>query len=559
MLCSCWHKKLNSVSYVEKMLDNNPKRALAFLKKNEKEWMQQDSMLFYLEMADAQNKAFFKMQSSQTLEDVKDAFSHRGDKYNFIRAWYLLGCAYRDEGESPKAINCYQNAISLVKGHAIDEKYAKLLVHVYGQMLDLFSKEVLPYQMLWTIDNIKKYSVLAKDTLSLAMAYESCGEAYKILHNADSAIVALKHAVSLYKAYDSSYVASVYSQLLPLYVDKGKLEAAKRCILISEQKPWDYSVHDTTNGFYIYYYEKGKYYLAINQLDSAEICFRKVLCNKQDDNSQEAGLRGLYLLYKQKNIKDSLVRYADLAYRMNDKRILDLSTNEVQRMHLFYNYTRHQRLAYDAEIKAKHSTMLLWITSLVVALLFLILISVFYFNIKNKKAMHMKFVGKMKALADAKQQLLLLKQNELDKLMREKTAEIRCLNDEILVLQKKDDTSIKKALEDEMQTTSICQKFHKAGSGYITVSMADWRDLECMLYERLPNFKKLLETHCSLIDNVEFKICLLIRLSFKPSEICNLLYLKSSAVSMKRERLLTKLFELKGKARDFDRRLVEIF
>lgn len=531
-LSSCQNKEQEiGSSQVEKLLEENPKQALAYLMKEKSKWLTKDSMLYYLELADAQNKSFVKISSSQALEKATKYFVQQKDTYNIVRSWYLLGCFYRDKGDYPQATNSYQTAISYVTDQHVDSKMAKLLTHIYGQMLDVLDDCVLPKQMLWAANKMEKYSMIAKDTLSTGLAWESRAQAYGYLHKSDSAIIALNIALSIYKNQNQKYATVCYSLLLPYYLDRGNLMAAKKCIAYFEANSKSIGERNLgENEHDIYYYDKGKFYIAVNQLDSAEQCFRLVLRNKQDNNCQEAGLHGLYLLYKQKNNKDSLAKYAELAYQMNDKRILDLSTNEVQRMQLFYNYTRHKRLAHKAKLKVKHSKMIIWIIGTVFTLLISTLTTVFYLCIKAKKATLEKYERKTRELTQ-----------------------------EVLTLQKRDDTSIKRAIDEEMQSTPICQKFHKAGFGYDTVISEDWKELEHTLYDKYPYFKNLMESHRSLIGDDEFKISLLVRLSFKPSEISNLLDIKSSTVSMKRERLVYKLFKVKGKAKELDDRLKKLY
>ena len=55
-----------------------------------------------------------------------------------------------------------------------------------------------------------------------------------------------------------------------------------------------------------------------------------------------------------------------------------------------------------------------------------------------------------------------------------------------------------------------------------------------------------------MINDKEYKTCLLLRLSLKPTTISNMLDVSPSYISNIRVEMLEKLFSLKGKAKEFD-------
>ena len=95
----------------------------------------------------------------------------------------------------------------------------------------------------------------------------------------------------------------------------------------------------------IYYYPKGHYYMAIGKHDSAEFYFRKELREGRDFNNQNAGSRGLALLFQQTHRPDSAAKYALYSYAMNDSVYAHMATQEVERMKAMYDFTYHKNLA----------------------------------------------------------------------------------------------------------------------------------------------------------------------------------------------------------------------
>jgi lipopolysaccharide biosynthesis regulator YciM len=68
-------------------------------------------MYYHLLLADAMNKAYVDMTTDSILKEVADYYDRHGSTNEQMRAHYLLGCAYRDMGEAPMALQCYQDAV----------------------------------------------------------------------------------------------------------------------------------------------------------------------------------------------------------------------------------------------------------------------------------------------------------------------------------------------------------------------------------------------------------------------------------------------------------------
>ena len=87
----------------------------------------------------------------------------------------------------------------------------------------------------------------------------------------------------------------------------------------------------------------------------------------------------------------------------------------------------------------------------------------------------------------------------------------------------------------------------------------DWKELRNMINEKIPCFYS--ETHANKagLQEKDYDLCILIRLYFTPSEIAALTDLSSSNISMKRIRLLKKIYGIDGSPEDFDKRIRSIF
>lgn len=82
--------------------------------------------------------------------------------------------------------------------------------------------------------------------------------------------------------------------------------------------------------------------------------------------------------------------------------------------------------------------------------------------------------------------------------------------------------------------------------GYANVgkkpSVSEWKDLQKLVEANLPAFWQNMSLFKGILDD-EFRICLLTRLSFSPSQIANLLGVSKQSVTNKRKKLVLLLFK----------------
>ncbi len=79
----------------------------------------------------------------------------------------------------------------------------------------------------------------------------------------------------------------------------------------------------------------------------------------------------------------------------------------------------------------------------------------------------------------------------------------------------------------------------------------EWRELEERLRSVFPDFMRHLSALCRL-STTEWRVCLLIKLRFTPTEIASTLAKETSTVSSIRSRLYKKVFSKNGSSKDWD-------
>lgn len=81
-----------------------------------------------------------------------------------------------------------------------------------------------------------------------------------------------------------------------------------------------------------------------------------------------------------------------------------------------------------------------------------------------------------------------------------------------------------------------------------TPSFEDWKELYLFVSNELPELAEFKD----VLKHGEYEVCVLVKLGFAPSEISTLTGRKLSDIANVRKRLLVKLANREGSAKDFD-------
>lgn len=113
--------------------------------------------------------------------------------------------------------------------------------------------------------------------------------------------------------------------------------------------------------------------------------------------------------------------------------------------------------------------------------------------------------------------------------------------------------------ENKLLNSKIVEKMKFMASHPTTLpTPSDWNDLRKLFISIMPNFFSLINKHTILRDEEE-KICMLVRLHFKPSAIANVIGISKQSVAVTRARLCNKVFGIKeNNASTFDKMVLEI-
>ena len=532
LLCACGNRDAQRMlDRAEAVMSDNPSQAIAVLDSIGDDGLSRSQrMRRLLLLTNAQNKCDTVFRSDSIQRLLVDYYESHGSANDRMLAHYLLGRAYYDMGEMPMALNAYQLALADTSG---TEKDYYLLTRIHAQISNIFFKQNLIDDQLKHIDLSVKYALLSHDTIGAILNNAQKTYAYERKGEIDSALYYCQQSSMLAKKHGyQNLSAGILGGAITILVEKDSLDKAKTFMDIYEPESGFFDKnHGIAKGREIYYYTKGRYYLAKEQYDSAEFFFRKELREGKDFNNQNAASRGLALLFQQTHQPDSAAKYALYSYAMNDSVYAHMATEEVERMKAMYDYNRHLKLAEAKSREAQATRSLVWIISLFCLSIILSLYIVILRHKKREEEMVRREENLYKRLV------------ELEDSHKEKERFKRTIEQEQRILN----STIAKHFRDLAQKPANLP------------SSTDWKSMLDMISRELPSFQALLCDNQLNLRQEEMNICMLIRLRFKPKEICNLTGLSSQNVTNIRKRLLYKIYgDESGGSKDFDQRIMKI-
>ena len=512
-----------------------------------------------LEALEQQNRSGEQMLNDSLAESLVDYFDRHGNANERMRAKYILGRTYYCLGELPRALETYYEAADCADTTAADCDY-KVLSRIYGQSSTIYDDQVQPQSFLEQVKQARYYAIKAKDTLAAIVYYAKLAEAYKMLSLPDSVIKVTDKAYHMFKENQRYDLASqTLSSAITSLVKCGDIKRARHYISDYEL----YSGYFDKNGNIqkgreVYYYMKGEYFLAIHEIDSAEFLFRKELRDGKDLNNQIAGCKGLQKVYEIKRSSDSIAKYANLGYILNDSAYSLSEMQNIQRFQASYNYNHQQFLAEQSRRDSERDRIIFMCFAAIILIVGGVAFA-FYRSKKLKKLAEYRQNLETLGAIQSELQVLCGEDGDILALIAKKNEEISDLQSRILEYQKQKSDKERANLEDILSHAPITQHLYDLlkENPVQRASRDDVRQITNLINEQIPCFYRSLNAS-QVLRPVEYEVCMLIRCHFKPSSIGKLLGLDEAYVSNIRRRILHKVYGIKGNPKDLDERIMAI-
>ncbi len=527
--CSNHRMEMSRLTYIDSLMEVNAQIAYDSLSQDSGVFLATGDrsleMKYRLLMAKAQNKLFLKMPSDSFFQEVVDYYDSKGTPNEKMEAQYLLGCIYRDQGESPKAMQCYQRAIDCVDS-LNKNSHEITLARVYGQMINIYKKQYLHNEAIQACQKYSKYSELAGDKYAYVQGKLYMASEYFEKGDTLRAIDLIKQCNSLYQRYGMCQEAArVFPKLIYLYLYRKQYQKAHYYMNIFENKSGLFDLNNNIKSGYEHYYKaKGLYFLGINQIDSAEFYYRKL--GKYGFHYETA--QGLLSVYRIAYEKDSVMKYSVICEQEMDKILNKKEADAVVMASSLYNYSRLQQ-KIDSEILQKTK---LRYSVVIIGLLVLLLFVCFCWRYKAMRKNLKNMIENLTADNGLKGESLKQTRNEVATLQSNLEASEAKFK-QIDLLGKKN----------VLKNSKIVLEFKKMAFGVNEGGLpdsSDWDKLE----------KMFLQCHPILVDkwNVcqlseqEIQVCMLTYLEFENKKIATLIQTSASVVSNAKKKANRKMY-----------------
>ena len=481
-----------------------------------------------------------------TLDSLVTYFDHHGSANERMMAHYVQGRVYHDMGEAPQALECYQKAAEQADTTRSDcDLYT--LYAIYGQMATLFHSQYLPDDEMQALKMAERIAWKDKDTLSALKAYELEGRPYFLKGEKDSMFALMSKARELFlKAGYQREATEAIFPAIAISLDSRKLKEANTYLCIYENEILNRITTEEllNNGYYDV--DKGRYLLAVGNIDSAQFYFRQAVVNGQ----KEAGYQGLLSVFEQKNTSDSIAKYAKLFAAANDSSYLRVNQQQVEQVRASYNYQKHVK---EAQRLKEANTLRGWLLCLGLLTLLVLLSLLLWVRTKaRERKRRLQELHRIHEELQAKYALLTEDYEQKLEEMKRQQEQATDSDDSQSLSQKMEALSfaIRKANikkeEIAMNTAHIQESavFRRLQDNP-TIARSDegiWPEVEAVINEAYPGFTDRLRLLLPKMSGKEWQVSLLLKAQLTHQLIAEIICETQGGESNIRRRLSKKLF-----------------
>ncbi len=524
--------------------------------------------------SNAQNKAYVDFTSDSIGCLLVDYYMAHGTSNERMLAHYIKGCAYRDMGDQPASLRCYNDAVAAADTSATDCNYDQLCI-IYGQIADIFNRRAMPDNALQAYEYAERYAWIAKDTIKV---FTFWGNKANALLNQGK----IKEALRIKETAAEGFHAMGYPQkaartlgaCIKWYIKEGRFDKAYSAMNEYENHSGYFTSKTHTDVKRTgYNYTKGLYYLGTGKLDSAEYFFRKLLHDGTTINDKYLAAWGITQLYYNKEQMDSVGKYALQTFLHSDTLYNIEVAENLQNAQAMYNYDRHQEKALRKEMEAKEARIRFYQITLGVVLLAILSVLLYRKYLRHKMQLlirraqneltaHTNTINQLKEQIQEKAELIhslnkQLSQHALNITENEQLKQTIAILEDKIEKDKQDiDRLTSRGSLHQLRSKSVITRFiQMAQQGDVRPDKEMWEQVISQVEACYPNIISLKQNKD--INKNEYRLCILIKIGLRISEIVFVENTSNANISNMRRRMSKKL-GIGGGAKDFDRWLEKI-
>ena len=544
----------DALSRAEAMVETNPDSALVVLDSlnaYSSDFNRHFNMQYQLQLTNARMKSGILFTTDSLTLSLIDYFDSHGTDDERALAYYIYGCSLVDLGQAPEALQAYYTALESIDTTQTNCNY-NLLKGIYGQMSQIFHQQNLPHDEIWALKHYIENVERTSDQSEIAFAKSRMTSPYYLLNRIDTVLQITQEAYETLKSIgDNQNAAIILGSTIHFDLEKGELNKAKKSIEIYENESGLFDKSgNIANGFEGYYCYKGLYELAINQLDSAEVYFRKAI--RYDYTSD--GYKGLMSVYRKRNNVDSVFKFSLLYEAAQDTLHNQMRTTAIHQMSALYNYNRSQKEAEQEREKSRILKMSIVFVIILFILLLILLQWLYLRNQRKKKRELAKLNRRLQRAATAHSEisaeLQMLKDKDYDRIIAEKESKECALKDEIeklnTTIKNYQKTKTKEPVDnlDAFLSSDIAILITKKANSKTEkphITDRQWNLLQSQFCKSLPAMNKAF-TEGKSLSELQKKSCILILLGISDATIRMMLDCSKSVFSDAKLHSNVKLF-----------------
>ena len=532
---------------IESLADTNPEEApplLDRLRDSLSSFDEEQRMYYDLLDLKVNDKMYVRHTSDSLIKRITAFYEVYGDRDKLLESYYYMGRVYRDLNDAPEALKYFQKALDV----AGDTRKYRLLSNVYSQMGMLYDYQNVYEEAIRMYEKAAEYKLLKGDSTSLSLVLRDIARVYDMVDKNDSALLYFQKAAIIANETGNRHrYSGILTEQGDLYRELGMYDKALECLFESLKDSVGRNMYPT-------YSTLGHIYLEVGRLDSADYYLRRCL-DSPDLYVRDAIYEYLSFLYERRLNYREAIRYVRLGQQVQDSIRKITDSEEIRKMTSLYNYQKRE--TENLRLKGENDRMqirIYRILSLFGLGLSITITLLFIYRLKRQKE---RLARQFEALQREKQEQYErsfqyveannVKLNELGTLLskdHEDTNSLLHVRKELLQVTNEQiqlRRTERDLLESDLRHSDIYMKFHSTNEADQIIREEDWNALRKELDKTYNNFTNRLYQLYSGMSLIELRICYLIKISVKVTDMAKILGRSKPSVSSSRKRLYKKI------------------
>lgn len=550
LTCCNHYPAMNELALAEQLIEQKPDSALKVLKqiKDPKGLSAREQALYCLFLTLANDKNYVTHSTDSVIKIAVDYFDqHRDPKYQML-AYYCMGRVNTDLEDALQAQEYYLKALEL--GENLND--FRLLLKINNNLASIYLLRNIDEMAIPLYKKALSYAKLEKqiDSLNISFILRNIGRTYTLSKRSDSAIHYYQQALLYSQPINKS---SIYNDIAYLYYDDGNYFDAKKNIDIAS------NLANNNKLLYPIYLTKGKLYIKMNEIDSAEV-YLKFSAKSPNLYTKSSSLRSLAQLANISNKNKEYINYTEEYELLRDSLTKSDHSENIRITQSMFNY---QRIAKEKNKYEKEASDRMLLIYQIIILSSIILIASFTFYKRNDKKKEvliknnaLKYKRSQQYIEDNKREIarleneLTLEQIQKDEYQKQLyEARKTMLELENLYLFKRQGAI--QILEQDLQNINLYIRIQKEEN--IQLNACEWVELQQLIDATYQDFTRRLVKVYNRISDEEIRICYLVKMKISVKKIASIIHISPSGVSQCRRRLYKKFTGEPENAENFDK------